>query len=386
MDDLKPQLESVERLDRPTPLVVLVEQALRRAIAERAFPDGKLPTEVELAEGFGVSRETVRRAAEVLQREGLLRKYRRRGTVVESTKPPMAWPDRPTSTLLGFVVANYRLGGSGDDVATGTDGAMLQGAIDGAGEANFEVIVRSVAPAQVRASFEQLVNTHQLRGAILASIAEEKPLKKLGGRSLPLVLLDHDLNVPKTSSIRDDSALSSRLAVEHLAKLGHREIAYVHWQQADLNPWRLRGYRDGVVAAGLRRRRTFELFASIGEAGGQAAAEAILTLKPRPTAVVCFNNTLARWLIAALRRHDLRVPVDMSVVGCGGEEVVDLTTCQTDWYGMGQRAMRMLVDRIADPARKIEHVRVSPELRVGATTVAYDDLARTSGGNLRSAL
>ena len=77
------RLSPLARLERPVSLVGQVEQALRRAVAEQVFADGRLPTEVELAEQFGVSRETVRRAAEVLQQEGLLRKYRRRGTIVQ---------------------------------------------------------------------------------------------------------------------------------------------------------------------------------------------------------------------------------------------------------------------------------------------------------------
>lgn len=55
------------RLDRPLSLSAQVERLLRQAIAEGRFADGKLPTEVELAEQLGVSRETVRLAAEVLR-------------------------------------------------------------------------------------------------------------------------------------------------------------------------------------------------------------------------------------------------------------------------------------------------------------------------------
>ena len=65
---------SLGRVERPLSLVVQVEQALRQAIEDDRFPDGKLPPEVELAEQLGVGRETVRLAAEVLQREGLLLK------------------------------------------------------------------------------------------------------------------------------------------------------------------------------------------------------------------------------------------------------------------------------------------------------------------------
>src|SRR5262249_18775157 len=68
------------RIARPLSLSAQVEQILRQAVAEKRWARGRLPTEVELAEQLGVSRETVRLAAEVLQREGLLVKIRRKGT------------------------------------------------------------------------------------------------------------------------------------------------------------------------------------------------------------------------------------------------------------------------------------------------------------------
>ena len=77
---------AVPRIDRPLSLVAQVEQILRQAIAEGRFPGDRLPTEVELAEQLGVSRETVRRAAETLQREGLLVKIRRKGTFTHFPK------------------------------------------------------------------------------------------------------------------------------------------------------------------------------------------------------------------------------------------------------------------------------------------------------------
>jgi len=62
------------------------------------------------------------------------------------------------------------------------------------------------------------------------------------------------------------------------------------------------------------------------------------------------------------------VPQPVSVVGCGGEEVVDLTTCQTDWYDMGRRAVGMLRQQLADPQRPAEHSRLAPQMRLGKTT------------------
>src|SRR5436853_6358185 len=76
---------ALDRISRPLTLAAQVEQVLRKALAEGRWAGGRLPTEVELAEQLGVSRETVRLAAEALQREGLLVKIRRKGTF---TRPP----------------------------------------------------------------------------------------------------------------------------------------------------------------------------------------------------------------------------------------------------------------------------------------------------------
>ena len=87
-----PRQPEFQRLERPPSLTGRVEQMLRQAIAEGQFAGGRLPTEVELAKQLGVSRETVRLAAEVLQREGLLVKVRRKGTFIRFAQPPPPAP------------------------------------------------------------------------------------------------------------------------------------------------------------------------------------------------------------------------------------------------------------------------------------------------------
>ena len=59
-----------------------IAETLSRDVSEGRFPDGRLPTEPDLAERFGVNRHTVRRAISTLVEQGLVRVEQGRGTFV----------------------------------------------------------------------------------------------------------------------------------------------------------------------------------------------------------------------------------------------------------------------------------------------------------------
>jgi LacI family transcriptional regulator len=359
------------RLDRPLSLTARVEQLLRQALAEGQFASGRLPTEVELAEQLGVSRETVRLATETLQEEGLLVKIRRKGTFLR----PVSMPDRiraKDEPVLAYLQASYEASpGQEEAVTRVTSSLMLQGALEEAGRAGFRLVVQHTLHTMIGQAFQQLHQVQPLRGVIFASYGEEKLLRRVAGLGLPTVLLDHDLHLSHIHSVRDDSFQGARDAVRFLAELGHRRIAFANWRQTDLNPWRVQGYRQGLRDARLPRRRAWELSVEITEAGARRAVEEFLTLSPRPTAVYCFNNTLARLVLEELERRGLRAPADVSVLGGGGEEVAGLACHQADWYQMGRIAAQVLFRALAKPGQQTPEHHVCPhKIQGGATASA----------------
>jgi DNA-binding LacI/PurR family transcriptional regulator len=345
---------------------VQVERALRERVAAGAFPGGRLPTEVDLAEQLGVSRETVRLAAEVLQREGLLVKIRRRGTFVRAAHPPVP-PDEPVLKAVGYLQAGYTGRDEEEGVMRVVDGLMLQGAVEEAARAGIGLHVHHTLNTEAGRVLRQLAGPPVLQGVIFASFGEEKVLRRAVGLGLPVVLLDHSsprLNLP---SVREDSFAGTRQGVAHLLRLGHRRVAFVNWRQTDLNPWRLQGYRQALRDAGVPRRRAWELAVEVTPAGARQAVEQVLALAPRPTAVYCFNNTLAGLFIDTVRAAGLRVPEDLSVVGGGGDAVPGLTCHQADWHRLGRVAVQLLL-RAGTGRRPPEHHLGSHTLQPGRTT------------------
>ncbi len=349
-------------------MVTQVEQALRQAIAEERFPEGKLPTEVELAEQLGVSRETVRLAAEALQRDGLIVKIRHRGTF---TRPPKIGRIRSSKTrVIGYLQTDFLDAQGHEEVANrAISGRMLQGALEEAALAGFQLMVTRTTTQEWRRVVQALADSAHLQGLICVSYQEEKMLRRLVASGLPTVLLDEDTTVSGISSVRDDSLEGALQAIRYLAQLGHRRIAYAHWDRAEMNPSRPLGYRKGMRDAGLYRRRQWEILTELTEVGARRLVDRLLTLKPTPTALYCFNNTLAGYAIEELRRRGIRVPEDLSVMGAGGEEIPGLTCHQTDWYQMGRTATQILLRALENPkliGRQI--VQLPHTLHVGHTT------------------
>lgn len=333
------------RLSRPQTLLSRCEQVLRDAIARGQFANNRLPSAAELAEQLGVSRETVRLAQENLQREGLLVKYRRKGTLLQP--PAMTLKASPRrSTLIGYLQADYPSWSREEEAVTrAVSGLMLQGAMKEAGAAGCRLVVHHAPHTDMDRAIGQISREAPLRGVIFASFGEEKLVRRTLGLGLPAVMLDHEVHLPGISTVREDSRQGAAAGVAHLAKLGHRRIAYAQWRVPDLNPWRIAGYRKGLAEARLPRRRAWELAVEVTETGLDRMVDQLLALRPRPTAVLCFNNTMARLAIERLRRLRVAVPEQMSVVGIGGEEVAGLACVQADWFAMGRRAVKILLRR-----------------------------------------
>ncbi len=123
-----------------------------------------------------------------------------------------------------------------------------------------------------------------------------------------------------TPTVTVDNASGARLAVEHLAGLGHRRIAYlglVPHPDASAGAQRLRGYREAVRGLGLPGLETLCLPGDrrpFHDQGADLAARA-LAAHPGATALFVAADPLAAGVLQHLDRVGLRVPRDVSVLG-----------------------------------------------------------------------
>jgi len=113
--------------------------------------------------------------------------------------------------------------------------------------------------------------------------------------------------------------------------------------------------------------------AEVSKSEGIAAGRALLSLEPRPTAIVCQADVLAIGVIEAAEQLGLRVPDDLSVTGFDaltGPQVGDtkLTTVDHSPLDRGGAAARWVVARAE--GRDEPKAVIPTEVRWGATTGA----------------
>jgi LacI family transcriptional regulator len=197
---------------------------------------------------------------------------------------------------------------------------------------------------------------------------------------VPVVSVSGQASTPGVTSIVLDHERAARLAVEHLASLGHTDIAVIRGQAfGSGSQIRYTAIRKAATRLGLRvdPRLVVQLDGESSRPDlGSIVTRRLLESGRRFTALFAFNDLSAIGAIGALREAGLHVPRDVSVVGfddihSAAYQNPGLTTVRQPLREMGTLAAETLVERIesrapAGHARRI--IRVQPQLIVRGTT------------------
>jgi LacI family transcriptional regulator len=214
---------------------------------------------------------------------------------------------------------------------------------------------------------DQIVESGQLDGLLLCSprLPEDDVVKHAGDR--PLVVVNRV--IPHATAVMMDSDHGLRQAVEHLAALGHRHIAYA---AGPARSWADGQRADTIGAAcklfGLELTGLSHHTASIQ--GGRAAAATAAA--SRATAVIAYNDLVALGLQAGIVDLGMRCPDDMSIIGIDDIEIGSavqpaLTTVHLAIERAGSLAVELLLERITGPSEPTIH-RLDSQLIVRGST------------------
>lgn len=160
-----------------------------------------------------------------------------------------------------------------------------------------------------------------------------------------------------------DEMGAARQAVDHLAKLGHRRIAFADYtygtQSLSASHHGLldfeAGYRERMTEAGLAPQVIREED-RVERSERAARFRAIFSRKDRPTALIAMPSTALPAVTAAVSAG-LRIPEDISIVTMADQlqdsTGIALTTLITPEYDIGRQSAALVVQRIKEPGKPL---------------------------------
>ena len=195
-------------------------------------------------------------------------------------------------------------------------------------------------------------------------------LKRWGGAA---VAIGPGCPVETFSSVLVDNREAARAMTRFLLSLGHRRIGFIHGDarhpSAEL---RHQGFLETMREAGIGEPDRWLAHGAFDFQSGLVAAENLLTMKDRPTAIFAANDATAAAVVAYAHRAGMHIPDELSVAGFDDMPIATniwpmLTTIRQPVADMGREAIDLLVaamrakaaGRPVKPARRIfEHTLI----------------------------
>ncbi|MFQ6170601.1 LacI family DNA-binding transcriptional regulator [Oryzobacter sp. R7] len=191
---------------------------------------------------------------------------------------------------------------------------------------------------------------------------------------LPLVAIGSP--VPGRPCVRIDDGATMRIAVDHLASLGHTRIGYIgavpeNAAHIQTPQDRLSAFHDAIREHGLVCEDGWVLGSDWTAEASARDSLTLLSGDNRPTAIVAASDEMAIGVRESARRLGLRVPEDLSIIGVDDyvlSGVLGLTTVRQDVSGQGRRAAELLLAALLEGEESADEVLMETELVVREST------------------
>lgn len=304
----------------------------------------------------GVSIKTVSR---VLNREAHVQE-RTREKVLEAVAALGYRPNLAARALASSRA--YLIGLYYDNPAASYVSDLQFGAMESCRENGYHIIVEDLGDGQggQKGDLDSLLATVSLDGVILTPPVCDRldVLDRLDQRGLPYVRIAPAAHFERGARVHMDDRRAAYDMTGHLLSLGHRRIGFIKGHlEHSATPLRHQGYLDAMADAGIAVDPNWVQPGNFSFRSGFGAAERLLALPERPTAVFASNDDMALAVMAVVNRLGLSAPRDVSVAGFDDAPIAQvvwpqLTTIRQPVTRMGAVAADILIRGLPDSSRQ----------------------------------
>lgn len=231
------------------------------------------------------------------------------------------------------------------------------------------------------------LRTRRVDGVLLVAASTEGEHAHIRGAidaGIPVVCLDREVSGLGLDSVMVDNVTGARDCVEHLISLGHRRIGMLAGP-ADLEVSRQRyqGYAEALEGAGIPLDRNLVMPCGSRLETSYPAAQALLDLPDRPSAVFTANAMMAMAVFRAVHDLGLRCPADLAIASFDDPPFSEairpqLTAVAQPSYQLGFQGAELLIRRIQEPQGDRHRLLLRTELKIRESSARPRPLAAAS--------
>lgn len=188
---------------------------------------------------------------------------------------------------------------------------------------------------------------------ILNNRIEEDDVEALIDAKIPAVFLDREVKYERIGSVLFDSYHDGETVARYFLDRGFTRLGYIMGIMKSYDDeCRYKGYRDTIEAAGLKIESDYIWMGNFELETARKATERFLQSGiPLPDAIFAANDLSAIGCMEALKAAGIRIPEDISIVGCDDIQQAEwyrpaLTTIRTEFEEQGHYAVRKLLSLI----------------------------------------
>jgi LacI family transcriptional regulator len=221
-------------------------------------------------------------------------------------------------------------------------------------EHGYEILLTSTVhdPKLMESSVRRMIERRVDGVAVMTFGMEELLLEDLKSRQVPLVFVDVGPALPRISNIRIDYLRGIRHAIQHLAALRHRRIAFVTGPLSLKSAVARRdAFLQSMQEIGLTGDPLLIAEGDHATEGGMEAAARLLNAPIRPTAILCSNDLTAIGVMKKSYEEGVVIPRDLSLIGFDDVRLAQfmlppLTTVQMSQADLARLAFKALLTEV----------------------------------------
>lgn len=236
------------------------------------------------------------------------------------------------------------------------DHPFMSGLMQGIGEVALKkgcqiMVCQTRLQSREELKFLHLLRTKQVDGILLEDMQNEWEEVAPYASHGPLVLVNTFEKRATVPMVYVNNYNGARQALLHLVEKGHRSIAVCLGKQSNafctVQGPRWQAYQDVLSEAGIKidNRYVFENVSTSNVLAGKELFRTIRGMANKPTALFTGSDQVAAGFILEARKHGVRIPEDIAVVGFDDQpiaELMDITTVYQPIREMGEHAAKIL--------------------------------------------